>query len=408
MTITTLIAAGAEPWEVDFVRVTAQTPGLALVRRCVDVADAVVTAASGQVQIALLSLDLPGLDTDAVDRIVDSGVHAIAVVAPDAERDLPRALALGMRSVLPADNLDGLESIVEQADNEQDVDTGGRLRATGRVVTVWGPTGAPGRSTVALGIASESAVAGVPTLLVDADVHGGSIAQMLAILDEVSGILAASRSANQGRLTAQELQQHTRTVGPNLRILTGIPRADRWPGLRSGSVRAVLEVARELAALVVVDVGFNLEVDETLSFDTAAPRRNGATLVALEVADQVVAVGSADPLGLTRLTRGVFDLRDAVPGADVSVVINQARSSLGWTQDQVAETVQRFTGLPPSGFLPLDQAAVDTAWLNGRTLAECARDSPLRLGLSALAKQLTVPGFVPSRPRRTGRWSRVH
>jgi len=44
----------------------------------------------------------------------------------------------------------------------------------------------------------------------------------------------------------------------------------------------------------VVDCGFSLEQDEELSFDTAAPRRNGATLATLLAADterSVVAPG---------------------------------------------------------------------------------------------------------------------
>ena len=68
-----------------------------------------------------------------------------------------------------------------------------------------------------------------------------------------------------------------------------------------------------LAELTVVDCGFCLEQDEELSFDTAAPRRNGATLTTIEQADLVVAVGSADPVGLQRLVRGLSDLREAVP-----------------------------------------------------------------------------------------------
>src|SRR3954447_4820088 len=53
----------------------------------------------------------------------------------------------------------------------------------GRVVAVWGPTGAPGRSTVAVALASELAQLGVSALLVDADVYGGVVAQLLGLLD---------------------------------------------------------------------------------------------------------------------------------------------------------------------------------------------------------------------------------
>jgi Flp pilus assembly CpaE family ATPase len=151
---------------------------------------------------------------------------------------------------------------------------------------------------------------------------------------------------------------------------------------------------------VVVDCGFCLEQDEELSFDTAAPRRNGATLLVLEQADQILTVGAADPLGLSRLARGVLDLREAVPGADLAVVLNRVRTGLGWSHDEIGETVQRFTGLTPAAFLPEDRAAIDKAWLGGRSLVECAPDAPLRRALRDLAADI---GRLPAARRRRGR-----
>ena len=43
----------------------------------------------------------------------------------------------------------------------------------GRLVAVWGPTGAPGRTTVATYLACELAGLGVSTVLADADTYGG-------------------------------------------------------------------------------------------------------------------------------------------------------------------------------------------------------------------------------------------
>ena len=54
----------------------------------------------------------------------------------------------------------------------------------------------------------------------------------------------------------------------------------------------------------VVDCSFSLEDDEELSFDTAAPRRNGVTLAVLEAADTVLCVSGADPVALQRSIRG--------------------------------------------------------------------------------------------------------
>ncbi|MBA2417590.1 MAG: hypothetical protein H0V59_01385 [Nocardioidaceae bacterium] len=405
MTVTVLLAGADEPWETPLVRALSASPGIALTRRCVDVADAVATAASGQVRVALLTVGMRGLDTDVVRRILDAGVQLVAVTDSDDAGAAARAVALGMIATVAGDDVPAVVRAVVAADERRRSDQldgfddpeapgpGGTER--GRLIVVWGPTGAPGRSTVALGVASETAGLGVPTLLIDADVYGGSVGQMLAMLDEVSGLLAAARSANTGRLDLDELGRHVRQINPTLRILTGLPRADRWSALRAGSFDAVLTVARQMAPVVVVDVGFNLELDEELSFDTAAPRRNGATLAALEQADDIIVVGSADPLGLARLTRGIFELREAVPGAQLHVVVNKVRDSLGWSRAAITDTVHRLAGVSPSHFLPLDQSAVDRAWVNGRSLAECARDSPLRVQLTQLARTVAPAGTAP-------------
>lgn len=405
MTVTVLLAGADEPWETPLVRALSASPGIALTRRCVDVADAVATAASGQVRVALLTVGMRGLDTDVVRRILDAGVQLVAVTDSDDAGAAARAVALGMIATVAGDDVPAVVRAVVAADERRRSDQldgfddpeapGPDGTERGRLIVVWGPTGAPGRSTVALGVASETAGLGVPTLLIDADVYGGSVGQMLAMLDEVSGLLAAARSANTGRLDLDELGRHVRQINPTLRILTGLPRADRWSALRAGSFDAVLTIARQMAPVVVVDVGFNLELDEELSFDTAAPRRNGATLAALEQADDIIVVGSADPLGLARLTRGIFELREAVPGAQLHVVVNKVRDSLGWSRAAITDTVHRLAGVSPSHFLPLDQSAVDRAWVNGRSLAECARDSPLRAQLTQLARTVAPAGTAP-------------
>src|SRR5205085_10435395 len=129
--------------------------------------------------------------------------------------------------------------------------------------------------------------------------------QLLGLLDEAAGLASACRLANTGALDLSGLAELAVEVRPGLRVLTGITRADRWPELRPSALDVVLDLARDLAAVTIVDCGFSLELDEELSFDTAAPRLNGATITALSAAATTLAVAAADPVGLQRMVRGL-------------------------------------------------------------------------------------------------------
>jgi Flp pilus assembly CpaE family ATPase len=183
-------------------------------------------------------------------------------------------------------------------------------------------------------------------------------------------------------------------------VLTGISRADRWPELRPVALAVVLEQARHLSALTIVDCGFALEQDEELSYDTAAPRRNGATLAVLAAADTVLCVGAADPVGLQRLIRALDELRDAVPGAAPLVVVNRVRATVipGEPRREIAAALQRWAGIDATAYLPAAPAVLDTAMRTGATLAETAPAGPLRQAMAELARGLT--GAPEPAPRR--------
>jgi Flp pilus assembly CpaE family ATPase len=427
MPVPVLTAVSDAVWEAELVMALERGDlGVAVVRRCVDLADLLATAATGQARAALLSADLRRLDRDALGRLALAGVAVVGLVTPGDEQAERRLRQLGVEHVLPSDTPpEELSAAVLLAVRSAVVPTPGQRAGlgeprealasaggaepeqapqapgSGRVVAVWGPTGAPGRTTVAVTLASELAALGSPTLLVDADVYGGVVAQVLGLLDEAPGLAAAARLANDGALDLPALAGLARAVTPTLRVLSGIARADRWPELRPGAVEVVLELARSLAATTVVDCGFNLEQDEELAYDTAAPRRNGATLTVLEAADTVWAVGSCDPVSLQRLVRGLSELREVVPGVQPVVVVNRLRAGgvPGDAEDEVRAALSRYAGVDDVRFVPLDVVGVDGALATGRTLAEAAPASPARQALAGMAAGLLgVPR--QGRPRR--------
>jgi MinD-like ATPase involved in chromosome partitioning or flagellar assembly len=261
----------------------------------------------------------------------------------------------------------------------------------GELVAVWGPTGAPGRTTVAVNLAAEFAAAGRSVLLIDADTYGASVAASLGLLDESAGIAQACRLADHGLLDSAGLDRMAVRVaikGAHLSVLTGITRPDRWPELRGAALSRVLQEARSAADVTVVDCGFSLEADEEISFDTVAPRRNAATLGVLELADTVYAVGAADAVGIPRLVRSLAELAQAVPSAAPRVLLNKVRARAAGRSPERAlrEAWQRFgPGQPITAFLPVDAEAADAALLGGTALLESAPTSPLRTAIAALA-----------------------
>jgi Flp pilus assembly CpaE family ATPase len=190
-------------------------------------------------------------------------------------------------------------------------------------------------------------------------------------------------------------------VVPGLRVLTGLPRADRWPELRAAAVDDVLRLARGVAEHVVVDVGFAVEDDEELSYDTAAPRRNAATLTAIEAADHLVAVGAADPVGLQRLVRAVQDVA-VLPSPRPTVVVTKVRASVAGRRPEraIADVLGRFAGMDAVRFLPWAPDECDAALLAGRSLVEVAPRADLTVAVGELAAELDPRAAAVGRPSR--------
>ncbi len=406
--ICVLLLAAGEAWESPALADLEAHPGVVVLKRCVDVDDLLASVTSGQADVAVVSLDAPGLDPSSIAHLRRHAVRPIAVTSARADDLDVRELAerLGIASVVGAGRLATLPEVVTtveegetrpRAHDRAIVEVpGGPVGDAGKVVVVWGPAGAPGRTTVATNLAWEVARRQVAVVLADLDPYGGSVAQQLGILDEVSGLLSASRLAASGQLD-ERFASVCRGIGDHLAVVTGLPRADRWREVRAAQVEQLLERARGFGH-VVVDAGFSLEEDAGADFG-GRPGRNALTLAALDVAEEVVVVGSADPVGLARLARGLVDLRDRVAGAPVRVVVNRMRSSIGWSEKEIAGMVEGFSRVAGLHFLPEDRVGLDRALVSGRPLADVG-DSALVQGLSTLADAV-LPTSV--RPAQSGK-----
>lgn len=316
-------------------------------------------------------------------------VEALLHGAPEATREPGRS---------ESEHSESQHSASEHSESEH---SGPQRRDRGEVVTVWGPAGAPGRTTLAIGIAAELAAAGFSVALADVDTHSASVAPALGLMDEAPGFAAACRLAGAESLNRTELErigQRHRAGESGFWVLTGIGQPSRWPELSADRVLATIDECRRWVDYVVLDTASSLENDEEISTDMFSPRRNAATLTAIREADHIVAVASADPVGLSRFLRAYGEFVDVAITLSITVVANKVRTSaigLG-ANGQVEQTLSRFGGIDAPVLVPWDQNAFDAAVLSARTLAEVAPKSAATVAI----RRLVVDRLLPEKASR--------
>ena len=351
----------------------------------------------------VLSISTQTITADVV-ALCDRAGTRIVPLCDDAAGERIAAV-FGLESPVPADAEPWhLSDVLSSAPGRTPVRAGTPERP--RVLAVWGPAGAPGRTTMAIELAIELARGGRHVGLVDADTHAPSMALALGLADEGPGFAAACRQAESGSLDDRELTRISTPLGRSgVDVLTGLNRPSRWPELSEARVSAALRACRGWADYTVVDVASSLERDEEIMSDLEGPRRNAATLAALGTADLVVAVAGADPVGVSRLLRAHGELRQAVGATPIVVVANRLRpGALGIdARGQVRRTLERFGGIGEVWFLPQDPRSADAALLSSRPIAEVAPKSPLTLAVRRFVGEAIVPVPAATPAPRSGR-----
>ena len=408
------VASGGASWEPPLIPLIEQhRSGLRLVRRCVDLADLLAVCHAGLASVAVVAADLPRIERDDLRGLERMGVTVVvmasnpvgasALVGPAAHvlpmdtdpREVVTALRAGLRG-RPEPVAEPVGAVPSPAPG----------RGAGRVIAVCSPPGAPGRTTVAVGLAATFAARGTSAMVVDADTHGGAVGTVLGLVDDTPGLPAACRSASRGRLDAAVLAAHAVRLDDGLRVLSAPQRPDRWREMRPSALADVLHTARHLADVVLVDCAGGLPQTPVGGFDVSTAEPGAATAGVLDAADGSLLVAAGDPVGLVRLAHALDATADAMPGFAPVVVVNRVRASAaGRRPDRhVRDTVARIAPGRPVELLPDDPEAADRAVLRGQPLPLVAPTSPLTVALAAVADRLisSPPRAAGSRTRRRG------
>ncbi len=285
---------------------------------CVHAADLLARVRGDDLDFALLSSELPGLGRDEVAELARSPVGARTALLT-ADPSARRWAGSGLAAILPLETTPEELCTTLVALARMDGRGKDRARATAvatpastigaakrtaadppfAVLAVASGAGSPGRSTVALGLAAAlGAVA--PTVLVDADLFGPSLAALLDA-DPRRNLfqLAYARPGSREEWT-EALTRALQPLGPRSphgRLLCGLATPAMRAGVAPGFLGDLLGELRARFRHVILDLGAG-----PAGADVALHR------AALVLADQILLVTTPDIVDLARAQVALAEL----------------------------------------------------------------------------------------------------
>jgi hypothetical protein len=189
--------------------------GWSIARECIDAADLLAAVTVEPDSVAVVSTTIQRVDAALWEELCARAIRVIVVdgVGGSAIPHSFPAGASGPIDASPGPLLGALGDLrppnIESPDRQLPA-------SRGTVIVVWGTSGAPGRTTIAIALSEACTRLGVRTLLVDADTHGPAIATSLAITEQSSGLLLACKHAEQGSLDDAAMGRAVRSLTPGL------------------------------------------------------------------------------------------------------------------------------------------------------------------------------------------------
>jgi MinD-like ATPase involved in chromosome partitioning or flagellar assembly len=320
------------------------------------------------------------LQESLVVRADAAGVAIVALITGPAGEDVARAQGVALRVRQPGDLHQILHPRHMTPAEPQDSPA-----PVGLTIAVWGPTGAPGRTTVAASVASLMAGRGLQVLLIDADTRSGAIAPALGLLDEVPGFIASCRLADRDQLTSDDVRRlahRYEQAGVSVDVLTGVTSGRHYPEVNVDAITQVVEMAKSIWEVVVIDSGSDIAPTEREPSPSEA-----ASTACLRISDEAIALCQATPVGVARFARVVEDATTLRGGKPFPVVLNGVDPSRRSLSDEATlrEALRRFSGVSTLHVLPRDPSSCRQAEMLGVAVADCAPGSPFVSGLKALA-----------------------
>ena len=401
--------------------------GCTVVRRCLEAADLLAAAEIEPQAAIVVDVAVPRLGADIIATIERSTAgpsigRTIGLIDDDTGRE--RVRALGISRVIDMRDSDARNELISALQTEPEprssptssTQPAGKqysgnpgdarrqsdpLETKGRRVVVTGPAGAPGRTTVALGLAEAWAQAGERVCLVDADTVAPSLAATVGMTEDISGLLLASRYADQGALDARSLGSACRKLSERLWVLTGIGSPDRWGSARPAALERIWDACAEHFDRVVIDAGSLLDTPAADDNFSIGHERDAATVSALRNCDAAIVVARGEPIGTLRLIDQLPSIGKLTGSAEIHVVVNRVHKSDKFparlAARSAAKSVAKAVGqalLEAGSPLPVHQLredrSIEDCVRKGALLSEVPATMRVRRSFAKLARQLAA------------------
>ena len=348
-----------------------------LVLRCVDRVELLAAIRGGQLEALILLGNPEWLDRQCVSEARARSVKILAVTDGDA----PMGASHVVGSDASADEIVAacvsapIESVGGSQDFHEDAQPPGRL------TSVWGPKGSPGRSRISIELAFAVQRDHVGAALIDADPYGGDLIQLLGMAEEIPSLVWAVRAAAKGELDSRAIERNLRAhpLGPV--VLPGLPRADLWADVSEFGFGEMIDIFRSTFAHTICDVGFCLEPAAGTALLEEGGRNRMARL-AIQRSDHVVAVCRADPSGIKHFMWAFQEVTRLVDPERITIVANRVRPG---DERELSALFERHLKKRPSAYVPDRSELLAEAVRSSRPVRGLRSESEYRAAIDAVA-----------------------
>ena len=383
-----LLALADQTWQLEAMTTLNEQTQLKIKRRCVDSVDLMAAIHLGLANKIIISADFPNLNSETIANAKKLGCDIYGLFLQDDLDSIEKLNGFGILQNYVINQSEvgkSLKQLISHLLNISDIDKFSNepevFKEIPGLICVWGTSGSPGRTSVAINIAFSLTDKNSPTLLIDLDAIAPSINSSLGLVSEVPGISSVVHDALKGRLSTQSIEKNVIEVNPGLHVLTGITNPKRWPELRTEGLLQVLNMCSQIYSNIICDLSAVLPESSDASLnDVDIFKRFDHIPKVLEMSSINIFVLSATPLSLIRASESLEALRE-ITKKEPLVLVNKVNDfNLGVKYEKTVEAILgRWTDIATIHRIPERPELFSESWLRAESIRELGDQEIIRI-----------------------------